>query len=64
MATKGRDRSRFEKLYTSVPLPVKKALQAKAERGGPQVAVVVRELLMERYANPRHRDDGERASQR
>ncbi len=64
MATKGSDRPRFEKLYTSVPPPVKEALQAEAERRGLLVADVVRELLMERYANPRRRDDGERASRR
>ena len=50
MGTNRNSRPRFEKVYTSVPPGVKQVLRAEAERRGLQIADVVRELLMQKYA--------------
>jgi hypothetical protein len=46
---KGKIKRQFEKVYSSVPPEVKKAIEAEAERRGLQVSDVVRELLMEKF---------------
>ena len=46
---KGKTKRRFEKVYSSVPLEVKEAIKAEADRRGLQQSDVVRELLMEKF---------------
>lgn len=41
----------FEKVYSSVPEEIKAAIRDEADRRGVQVSDVIRELLMERFAD-------------
>ena len=50
MATRQRPKRPFDKVYSSVPREVKEAIQEEADRRGLQVSDVIRELLMEKYA--------------
>ncbi|MFQ5874962.1 MAG: ribbon-helix-helix protein, CopG family [Dehalococcoidia bacterium] len=51
MVTRQRRKRPFDKVYSSVPREVKEAIQEEADRRGLQISDVVRELLMEKYAN-------------
>ena len=51
MATTGRRKRPFQKVYSSVPADVKEAIRVEADRRGLQISDVIRELLMEKYGN-------------
>jgi hypothetical protein len=46
---KGKINRKFEKVYSSVPPEIKKAIQEEADRRGLQRSDVIRELLIEKY---------------
>jgi len=45
------NKRRFEKIYSSIPMDVKKAIKEEAERRGLQLSDVVREVLIKKYAS-------------
>ncbi len=47
-------KQRFEKVYSSIPKDVKKAIKEEADRRGLQMSDVVREVLMKKYASRQH----------
>jgi hypothetical protein len=50
MVSNQANRRKFEKVYSSVPKDVKKAIKQEADRRGLQMSDVVREVLMEKYS--------------
>ena len=50
MASPKRIEAALGQVYSSVPTEVKEAIQEEADRRGLQVSDVIKELLMEKYA--------------